>query len=148
MTKSCPKCNQPNPADAIYCLNCAAPLQQASAKPPVIGQAFPGQQQWQGGGVAAPVNHGNSGNGQKAVAALILAIVALLCCGPISGVPAAIVGWMELDAIKNGRSPEGGRWMALVGLWGGIASSIIHVVFYMFWILMSAISSGGETFYY
>lgn len=150
MTKPCTQCNQPNPADAMYCLNCASPLRQ-NAAPPVIGNANPGQQ-WTGGGqggvMSAPVRQAGGDFGQKAVAALILAVAALFCCGPITGVPAAIVGWMELDAIKNGRSPAGGRWMALVGLWGGIAMSILHVVGYIFWILLSAMSAASNPYGY
>lgn len=135
----------------MYCLNCASLLSQ-TAVPPVIGNPNPGQQ-WPGsgqaGGISAPVRQAGNGDfGQKAVVALVLAIVALLCCGPLTGVPAAIVGWMELDAIKNGRSPAGGRWMALVGLWGGIAMSILHVVGYIFWILLSAMSAASNPYGY
>lgn len=148
MTKLCPKCNQPNPADAMYCLNCANPLHQHSPPPPVVGGQQAGQQQWPGV-MSAPMNHGSdAGYGQKAIAALVLAIAALICCGPIAGVPAAIVGWMELDSIKNGRSPEGGRWMALAGLWGGIISSIIHVGFYILWVLLTAMSAATDPYGY
>ncbi len=80
--------------------------------------------------------------------ALILAVAALLCCGPFTGLPAAILGWMELDAIKNGRSPQDGRWMALVGLWGGIASTVIHAGFYLLWILMSMMSAATNPYGY
>ncbi|HMS10373.1 MAG TPA: hypothetical protein PKE66_12865 [Pyrinomonadaceae bacterium] len=149
MTKPCPKCNQPNPAEAAFCLNCASPLVTPSRQaepPPFIGQQ-PGAQNWPPAGGPVQPSSGSE-YGQKAVAAFILAILALFCCGPISGVPAAIVGWLELDSIKNGRSPAGGRWMALVGLWGGIISSIIHVGIYFLWILMSMLSAGSDPYYY
>lgn len=147
MTKPCPKCNQPNPAEAAFCLNCATPLGAPPRQepPPFVGQQ-PGAQNWAPTGNAQQNSSGEYG--QKAVAALILAILALFCCGPISGVPAAIVGWLELDSIKNGRSPAGGRWMALVGLWGGIISSIIHVGIYFLWILMSMMSAASSPYYY
>lgn len=156
MTKACPKCNQPNPAEAAFCLNCASSLGQ-TAEPPFIGQQQNqqrGQQQWPGANVGAPVVGGYSapgttgGTSQKGVAALVLAIIALLCCGPITGVPAAILGWMELDAIKNGRSPQDGKWMGMVGLWGGIISSILHVIFYVLWVLLSAMSAASNPYGY
>ena len=129
MTKACPSCNQLNPPDAAFCLNCSASLAPA----PHIG-AQPNQQ-WQQPPVGGPL----AGN----PIALVLAIAALICCGPVAGVPASIVGWMELDAIKNGRSPASGKWMAQVGLWVGIASSVIHVVVYMIWVLFSAMASSN-----
>ncbi len=82
-----------------------------------------------------------SGTSQKAVASLILAIVGLLCCGPFTGIPAAIVGWMELDSIKAGRSSADGKWMAMVGLWGGIVSTVIHVGLYLLWIMLSMLGA-------
>ncbi len=150
MTKACPKCNQPNPAEAAYCLNCASLLGH-SAAPPFIGQQQ-GQQQWPGANVGGPVvggtSHTTSGTSQKGVAALVLAIIALLCCGPITGVPAAILGWMELDAIKNGRSPQDGKWMGMAGLWGGIAASVLHVIFYILWVLLTAMSATSNPYGY
>lgn len=79
---------------------------------------------------------------------MILAIVALICCGPFTGVPAAILGWMELDSIKNGRSPADGKAMAMVGLWGGIASSLIHIFGYVLWVLMGMLSAVSDPYYY
>lgn len=145
MPKYCSKCNQPNPDEAAFCLNCAAPI---SAPPPFVGQ--PPAQQWQGSGAATggTPNSAGTGSSQKALVALILAIAALLCCGPFTGVPAAILGWMELEAIKNGRSPQDGRWMALVGLWGGIASTIIHAGFYVLWVLMTMMSAASNPYGY
>lgn len=88
------------------------------------------------------------GTGQKATIALILAIVALICCGPFAGIPAAIVGWMELDAIKKGQSPEGGKWMAQVGIWGGIASSLLYIVGYVVWVLLSMMAAASSPYDY
>lgn len=124
-----------NPADAAFCLNCATPL---AASGPFVGQASNNP----GGNFAGSANNNDSA-GSKAIAALGLAVAAFLCCGPITGVPAAIVGWMELDSIKNGRSPASGRWMAQTGLWLGIGAAIIHVFGYMLFVLMGALSSPG-----
>lgn len=131
MTKPCPKCNQLNPVEAAFCLNCASPLAAAQYHvPPPYGNAAP------------------AGTSQKGLISLILAIVALICCGPFAGIPAAILGWLELDAIKSGRSSGENRWMALVGLWGGIASTLIHIIGYVLWVLMGMLSSVSDPYYY
>lgn len=147
MTRPCPKCNQLNPPNAAFCLNCASPLAEA---PPFIGQQQ-AQQQWPGQnvGVNAPLaSTPASGTGQKAMISMILAIVAFLCCGPLTGVPAAIVGWMALSSINEGRDPADNKWMAMVGLWGGIAATLIHGVLYVLWILLSAMSAASDPYGY
>lgn len=72
---------------------------------------------------------------------MILAIAAIFCCGPLLGIPAAILGWMELEAIKSGRAPETGKTMAAVGLWGGIAATVIHAGLWIVWVFLGALTS-------
>lgn len=113
----------------MFCLNCASPL---GAVPGVGQQNFAASQP----------------SSQKGLFSLILAVVALLCCGPFAGLPAVILGWMELDAIKSGRAPSDNKWMALVGIWGGIASAAIHIVGYVLWVLMGMLSTASDPYYY
>ena len=129
MAKACPNCNQENPAEAVFCLNCASPL---GVEPPF------GQKQFAGGQPAS----------QKGLYALILAAAALFCCGPFAGLPAVVLGWMELDAIKAGRASADGKWMALAGVWGGIASALIHIVGYVLWLLLGMLSAVSGPEYY
>lgn len=114
-----------NPPEAAYCLNCATPIGGFSSGP----------------GQAAPAS-------QKGLYSLILAAAGLFCCGPFAGIPAAILGWMELDAIKSGRAPADNRWMALVGLWGGIASTLLHIIGYVVWVLMGMLSAASGSYDY
>lgn len=125
-----------NPAEAAFCLNCATPL--AGFQP--IG-ATPGQQFAGNANPAAPAS-------QKGMYSLILAIGGLLCCGPFLGIPAAILGWMELDAIKSGRSPAENKTMAQIGFWGGIVSTVLHIGGYVLWILMGMLSAASNPYYY
>ena len=147
MEKYCQNCKQSNPFEAAFCLNCAAPL--AGNQPPG-GQQQADQQRNQPnfGGQAAGQNfaqspmNSNPGASQRAIAALCLTIAGLvLCCGPLTAIPAAIVGWMEMDAIKKGQSPSAGMWMAQVGLWGGIAVTIITTIGGLLFLLLSAASA-------
>ncbi|HMO80322.1 MAG TPA: zinc ribbon domain-containing protein [Pyrinomonadaceae bacterium] len=146
MTKPCPQCNQLNPPDAAFCRGCASPLQPSA---PFIGQQQ--AQQWPGANVGGPIagtNPTGAQPSQKGLVAMILAIVAILCCGPFTGVPAAILGWMELDGIKSGRTSPDSKVMAMIGLWGGIAASVIHAGFYILWILLSMMSAAANPYYY
>jgi len=143
MTKVCTRCHQPNLPEASFCANCAAPLPTRSS-----GGAPPHQQAWSQGnqafGQAPAVPSGASG---KAITALILAIAALvLCCGPLTGIPAAIIGWSELSSIKAGQSSPSGRWMAQAGIWGGIVISILSILIFGGWVLLSMMAGGG--YYY
>lgn len=137
MTKACPKCNQMNPAEAAFCLNCASPIGSA---PPPIGA--PSQF-----GTTPPVQPGAQPS-QKGLFSLILAIIALICCGPFAGIPAAILGWMELDAIKTGRTPADNKWMAQVGLWGGIVSTVLHIIGYVLYVMLGMLSAMSNPYDY
>lgn len=148
MNKQCPNCRQLNPSEAAFCLNCAASL---STRQSSGGQQA--NQQWNQpnfGDQQAKQNFApqtNSGGAsQRAIAALVLTIAGLFCCGALTSIPAAIVGWMEMDAIKKGQSPPAGMWMAQIGLWGGIIVTILTTVGGVFFLLLSAASS--DSYYY
>ena len=81
-----------------------------------------------------------SGASQRAIFAAVLAGLTPFCCGILSGIPAAILGWMELDAINKGQSSPAGKWMAQLGLWGGIGFSILNIIFTIIWLFVSALS--------
>lgn len=149
MTRTCPKCSQTNPPDAAFCLNCAAALglgaptppqnpQQAGTQAPYAGtppQAYAGTPNFamQGNAQAPP--------SQRPLISVILAGVGLICCGPLTGIPAALVGWLELDAIKNGKSSPDGKMMAQIGFWGGIGVTIIHGILWILYILFGMFAS-------
>ncbi len=152
MERFCQNCNRPNPAEAAFCRHCASPMAQIGGQPrvnqvdPNQGQ-YGNQPQWNQPNFGAPMQQNaaqsSSGQSQKAIAAFGLAIAGLVCCGPFTGIPAAVVGWMEMTAIKEGRSAPGGMWMAQVGLWGGIAVSILHTIIGFLWILLTMMASPG-----
>ena len=153
MEKYCQNCNCPNPSDAAFCRHCASPLApgQSGQPPPNVNQNQSGNQspppnRMNFGGSQSPQNFGQDANkpGTKAIAALGLAVAGLvLCCGPVTGIPAAIVGWLEMTAIKEGRSSQSGMWMAQVGLWGGIGVSVLSVILWFVFGFLSMLSSPG-----
>jgi hypothetical protein len=137
MMTPCPKCNQPNLPEAAFCHNCSAPLRPA----PPVGAP---QQQWP---QAQPAQTSPAGPSQRAIIALALAVLALICCGPFSGIPAAVVGWMELGAINQGQSSPAGKWMAQVGLWGGVAFTLLHIVIYVIYVVFAMVAASTPRYY-
>lgn len=137
--KFCQHCKQQNTADAQFCRFCASPL-GASAQ----NQANFNNQQWNQGfqnNFAQP----SAGASGRAIASLILTICSLLFCCLLTSIPGAILGWMEVSAIKQGRSSASGMMMAQIGLWGGIVISILTLLFYGFYLLLAL--SGGAMYY-
>jgi len=137
METYCPQCHKPNSTDAQFCRHCAAPLSPGQNQ---YAGANQGQQQnqqsnqqWnqqgfsgQGAGNYVPSADKASG---RAIAALILSACGLfLCCGLVTGVPGAILGWMEITAIREGRASPKGMTFAQLGLWGGIGVSILITI--------------------
>lgn len=79
-----------------------------------------------------------------AITALILGILSFCCCGMFAGIPAIVVGWIENNNIKNGKSSKKGQWMAIVGIVLGFLSILwtcFWIGWYFFWGGMSIISS-------
>ncbi|HQZ81805.1 MAG TPA: zinc ribbon domain-containing protein [Pyrinomonadaceae bacterium] len=151
MTRTCPKCGQSNPPDAAFCRNCAtalglaAPSQQHS--PPLAGQApYAGAppQGYVGAQNFAVQGNPQAPSSQRPLISVILAIVGLLCCGPLTGIPASIVAWLELDAIKNGTSSPNGKTMAQIGFWGGIAVTVIHGILWVLYLLFGMLASASS----
>jgi hypothetical protein len=156
MEKYCPSCNKPNSLDSQFCRHCAQPLpaNQSQNAGQAQGQSFGVGNQWsqqgstgqagfagQGGANFASPSPGASG---RAIGSLILTICALvLCCGPLTGIPGAILGWMEISAIREGRASPRGMMMAQIGLWGGIILSVITSIISVLW--GGAMMMGGGT---
>lgn len=149
--KVCQNCKQTNPIEAMFCRQCASPLtggqaqqQQQYANPQ---NQFGQQQQWnQGNQNVQQQNFGqNVGGGasSRATTSAILAVVGLLCCGFITGIPAAILGWLEISAIKEGKSSPAGMTMAQIGLWLGIAGTVINAIISFILLILSAAGGGG-----
>lgn len=91
---------------------------QPSATTPAHGQpAAPG---------SAPTN-------QKAIWALVLGIVGLLCCGIFTAIPALIVGIMANKEIGASGGYQAGRGMAIAGIVLGTVGTILSLLLIAFW---------------
>jgi hypothetical protein len=88
----------------------------------------------------------------RAIAALVLGIVSIVMCGCmagfIAGIPAAILGKMELNAIERGQAPAAGKGLAAAGFWiGAIVSgcSCLTLIGYVIF-MISVGASGGYNY--
>lgn len=81
------------------------------------------------GGVAGPSNDG------MAIAALIVGIVSIVCCGLnlILGPVAAILGYVSRGRIARSGGTLGGGTMATVGMVLGIVGFVIGILFIVFY---------------
>jgi hypothetical protein len=148
MEKLCQNCKQQNSAEAQFCRFCASPLAtaQGGAPPPPQNPNPQQNQQWnQGfqGNQPAGVNRQPSKGGAsgRAIGSLALSICGLLLCCVLTSVPGAILGWMEVNAIKQGQSSPNGMIMAQIGLWGGVVMTVVNLLAYGLYLLL-AVSAG------
>lgn len=74
-----------------------------------------------------------------AVAAFVLGILSFVTCGPCAGLPAFILGLVELRSIKDRESPAEGKPFALAGaILGGVnaALAVLVILFYVVAIIL------------
>lgn len=72
-----------------------------------------------GGVCASPKDTASS----RAMAALILGILSIVCMGFLTGIPAIIIGKMELNDIKIGKANKAGEGIAKIGFILGIVGT-------------------------
>lgn len=75
----------------------------------------------------------------RAVAALILGILSLVCMGFLAGIPAIILGKMEMNAIRAGTAPAAGESAAKVGFVLGIIGTTLTCLSMIFFFIMVAL---------
>lgn len=81
----------------------------------------------------------------RALITLILGVLSLVCGGFVMGIPAIILGHMELKAIKNGEAPKEGEGVAKVGYILGIVGTVLTCLLMlgMFLLMLLGISLGA-----
>lgn len=83
----------------------------------------------------------------RAVVTLILGILSLVCGGFLTGIPAIIIGHMELKAIKSGLAPKEGEAVTKVGFILGIVGTVLTclamLAIFAFALLGISLGAGG-----
>lgn len=70
----------------------------------------------------------NASASGRAITAMVLGILAFVSCGPLTGIPAIIVGKAEMNAIKQGQAPPAGMTIAKIGFYTGIVSTVLFAL--------------------
>jgi len=86
---------------------------------------------------AYPVTPATSG---KAITSLVLGILSLFTC--ITGIPAAILGFMALGDIKRQPRRIGGKGMAIAGIVTGLCGMVFSTIFFF---LIPALAQVGKS---
>lgn len=90
-----------------------------------------------------PVHHEPTST--RALATIILGILSLVCAGFLTGVPAIIIGNLELKDIKAGKSGKQNEGITRVGFILGIIGTaltcVITIITFIF--IMLAVTFGG-----
>lgn len=92
---NCVRCGSANISGAQFCSGCGA----------AASQALP------------------QGSNSRAIIALVLGIVGLIACG-LTAIPGVILAWLEMDAVKTGKSPQANAKMAKAAFWINIAALV------------------------
>ncbi len=128
----CSKCGTSNAPQAKFCGGCGAALASSWNPPQPPQPNYIGPQ---------PGPTSGSASSNKAMFSLILGILSLICCGPFTGIPGAILGKMEMDAIKQGRAPESNMGMAKAGFWISLAGTVLSILGFILAILLGLLSN-------
>lgn len=102
-------------------------------------QQYPGQAQPGGGGYAPGMSPFGASTEKNNLGgwALGLGIASLVCCGLFTGIPAIILGYLGMQAAKEGRASNKG--MAIAGLIMGSLSAVGSIIYIVF-----VVSTGGQ----
>ncbi len=170
----CTRCGTRNLDTDQFCRSCNAPLvkprdsqrqdpysgsaqpsppypttagQQPHQQPTQTHQPYPGYQGFpvsqSGYANQLPMNQASASG--RAIAAMILSIVALFTCGPFLSIPGMIMGKMEMDAIRQGQAPVAGEAFAKVGFYVGIIVTALFCLGGLVWGILFAIGMSQST---
>lgn len=81
----------------------------------------------------------SGGASTRSIVAMVLSLLGLVSCGPLTGLPGAILGRTEINAIRDGKASPAGLIFAKIGFYVGIAVCVICCLGGIFWTLMAAV---------
>jgi hypothetical protein len=79
----------------------------------------------------------------RSIVAMVLSILGIVGCGPLTAVPGLILGWLELKAIREGRSSQAGLGFAKVGFYLGAILTVLTFLFLLGWIFLVGMIGWG-----
>jgi hypothetical protein len=106
----------------MYCSNCGNVLQEGSNFCPKCGTPSAASRPAQ-----APLPAGTQEPGHGALI-LVLGILSLVMLGPITGIPAWVVGVRDLRKIREGKIPASEQTMTQIGMVLGIVGTVLGAI--------------------
>jgi Domain of unknown function (DUF4190) len=161
----CTRCGANNLDTDLSCRSCSAPLtkpggasgapsgspqqpypystpgqgqqqQQPQSYTPYPGyQGYPPPQQ-----AYANQTYPQQGASGRAIASLVLSLVSIFMCGPLTSIPGMILGKMEMNAIRQGQASPAGEGLAKAGFYISLVITILYgllILAYLFIIVMA-----------
>jgi hypothetical protein len=157
----CTRCGANNLDTDQFCRSCGGTLVKSGAQSASSGSAQPPyphstpsagqqQQQQQQGYTPYPgyqgypppqYGHANQVSGQqgasgRAIASMILSVIAVFTCGPLLSVPGMILGKIEMNAIRQGQAHPAGENFAKAGFYVGLVVTILYSLAILAYILL------------
>jgi hypothetical protein len=106
--------------------------QQPQSYTPYPGyQGYPPPQQ-----AYANQTYPQQGASGRAIASLVLSLVAIFMCGPFTGIPGMILGKMEMNAIRQGQAPSAGEGIAKAGFYISLVITILYGLLFLGYIFL------------
>jgi len=116
----CPRCGSVNPPNAVFCNNCGGQFAQpvTPANQPIPPNYYP---------PPPPPSYplAQPAKSNRAMIAMICAVLGLVACGPVASVPGFFLAKAEMDAIREGRAPQSGENLAKWAYYLSIAATAI-----------------------
>jgi hypothetical protein len=107
-----------------------SPSTSTWTSPPHIEKYEPYQSQLQGPHQPQSLQSPAS---SQSILAMVLSILGVVGCGPLSAIPGLFLGWREMKAIKEGRSSPAGVGFAKVGFYLGLIVTVLSLLGGLFW---------------
>lgn len=75
-------------------------------------------------------------NNSLAIASLVCGILSFICLGPLLGIPAIIMGFMQLSRIKSDPAGYGGKGLAIGGMVAGGLNLLLVILYILFLVIV------------
>ena len=116
----CPRCGGLNPGNAFFCSNCGMQFGMSAGAP--NQQVPPTTVYYPPPPPTYPLPPAKS---NRAMIAMICAVLGFFPCGPFTSVPGIWLAKQEMDAIRDGRAPKSGETTAQWAFYLSIASTAL-----------------------
>lgn len=92
------------------------------------------------GSTLPPVSGRSTGASGRSILAMVLSIVGIAGCGPLTSIAGMIIGKRELTAIREGRAPTEGTIFAKIGFYLGAITTVLYCGLALIWLGLAVLA--------